>query len=122
MTRDGNPETFDELLAWAEEHGIECSDLDENVHDAKSAEAADINNSGLDAQLEYLLYTPEGDQPSPQVVDDMRKVLQRMLDEKEPTVACKFCGKWVPAKTAHLHDGAWVGDECCWDERLRSSE
>jgi hypothetical protein len=40
----------------------------------------------------------------------------------EKTVMCKFCYKEALAETAHLHDGQWVGDECCWDERLRSSE
>lgn len=44
------------------------------------------------------------------------------MSDEEETVECKFCGKQVPADTAHLHDGGWVGDECCWDERLRSSE
>jgi hypothetical protein len=38
------------------------------------------------------------------------------------TVTCKFCHKQTRADTAHLHQGAWVGDECCWDERLRSTE
>jgi hypothetical protein len=39
-----------------------------------------------------------------------------------PTVTCKFCEQEVLAKTAHLHRGSWVGDGCCWDERLRMSE
>ncbi len=42
-------------------------------------------------------------------------------------VRCHYCHKLVPQRTAHLihppefEDGgeAWVGDECCWDERLR---
>jgi len=38
------------------------------------------------------------------------------------TVQCKFCKKQVPRDTAHSHGPDWVGDECCWDERLRSSE
>ena len=38
------------------------------------------------------------------------------------TVACKFCGEEAIALTAHLHQGTWVGDNCCWDERLRMSE
>lgn len=42
--------------------------------------------------------------------------------EIKATVGCKFCHKQVPAETAHLHQGEWVGDECCWDERLRSTE
>lgn len=37
------------------------------------------------------------------------------------TVPCKFCGRQVPARTAHLHQQSWVG-ECCWDERLRVTE
>lgn len=39
-----------------------------------------------------------------------------------PTVECKFCGEQVPAATAHMHQGSYVGDDCCWDERLRSTE
>jgi len=38
------------------------------------------------------------------------------------TVECKFCHQEAPASTAHLHDGQWVGDDCCWDERLRATE
>lgn len=43
-------------------------------------------------------------------------------DDDEQTVMCKFCHQQVPMYSAHLHDGGYVGDECCWDERLRSSE
>jgi hypothetical protein len=42
--------------------------------------------------------------------------------DEEEAVLCKFCRHQVPARTAHLHQGGWVGDECCWDERLRSTE
>jgi hypothetical protein len=38
------------------------------------------------------------------------------------TVVCKVCEKETPAVTAHLHQGTWVGDNCCWDARLRNSE
>lgn len=37
-------------------------------------------------------------------------------------VTCSLCGKDIPEKTAHIHQGEWIGDDCCWDERLRSSE
>jgi len=46
--------TRDELIKYIEEEGL-GEDLDELVHDAKSAEAAIINNSGVDFQVEYLL-------------------------------------------------------------------
>jgi hypothetical protein len=38
------------------------------------------------------------------------------------TVRCKLCERQVPQSTAHRHQGEWVGDECCWDERLRATE
>jgi hypothetical protein len=34
---------------------MSCEDLDELVHDLKGEEAATINNSGKDSQIEYLL-------------------------------------------------------------------
>jgi hypothetical protein len=51
--------------------------------------------------------------------------LSPIKNPREPAmlrVLCKFCHKDVPMATAHAHDGGWVGDECCWDERLRSTE
>jgi hypothetical protein len=34
---------------------------------------------------------------------------------------CAFCHKKTLLSTAHLYQGMWVGD-CCWDERLRTTE
>lgn len=42
--------------------------------------------------------------------------------ENQEWVACRFCEKEVPLSTAHYYQHAYVGDECCWDEKLRSSE
>lgn len=38
------------------------------------------------------------------------------------TVKCELCGNTVDAKTAHLHNGQYIGDDCCWDERLKATE
>jgi predicted nucleotidyltransferase len=46
----------------------------------------------------------------------------RAEEEDEDQVLCRFCQRPSPARTAHRYQGGWVGDECCWDERLRSSE
>jgi len=45
-----------------------------------------------------------------------------LVAENIDTVVCKFCHKNVPGATAHLHEGEYVGDDCCWDERLRATE
>lgn len=37
-------------------------------------------------------------------------------------VQCSLCRMVVDVHAAHLHQGAWIGDACCWDERLRTSE
>lgn len=49
-------------------------------------------------------------------------IARAKLEALEPTVVCKFCRILVPRATAHRHQGKWVGDKCCWDERLRISE
>lgn len=35
---------------------------------------------------------------------------------------CKFCHSDILRATAHRHGSGWVGDSCCWDERLRATE
>ena len=42
--------------------------------------------------------------------------------QRADRVTCAICHRACCAETAHLHTGQWIGDECCWDERLRSSE
>ncbi|MFE8940996.1 hypothetical protein ACFYNX_26365 [Streptomyces sp. NPDC007872] len=32
---------------------------------------------------------------------------------------CWFCKKVILQATAHRVDQVWVGDSCCWDDRLR---
>lgn len=48
-------ENLKELLRLVEATGIAEEDLDELVHDFKAEEAAEINNAGFEAQLEYIL-------------------------------------------------------------------
>ncbi|MCP9209557.1 hypothetical protein [Streptomyces cucumeris] len=48
--------------------------------------------------------------------------IRSVLHPCDLRVECKFCRNSVPAQTAHRHDGNWVGDECCWDDRLRMTE
>jgi len=45
---------IDQLLQQAEALGLGEDDLDDEVHQAKSEEAASINNDGLRGQIEYL--------------------------------------------------------------------
>lgn len=56
------------------------------------------------------------------IPDDEERIVPAGRPRRIPRVRCKFCGRLVPGRTAHLHQGGWVGDECCWDERLRSTE
>jgi hypothetical protein len=50
-----------------------------------------------------------------------RVIGEQVLRLCKRTVTCKLCHQEVPSHTAHLHQDGWVGD-CCWDERLRSTE
>ncbi len=51
---DADP-AIDALLAKAETAGLKAEDLDEIVHELAASIAADINNSGMDGQLAYLI-------------------------------------------------------------------
>lgn len=46
----------------------------------------------------------------------------RAFNNKTGLIRCNMCDKFCDAKTAHLHQGKYIGNDCCWDERLRLSE
>lgn len=48
--------------------------------------------------------------------------LNELEQTEEDTVVCSLCGGMVSADVAHPHQGKWIGDECCWDERLKTTE
>jgi hypothetical protein len=43
------------MLDWMAEKRVQSEDLDELVHDIKSKEASQINNGGLERQVQFLL-------------------------------------------------------------------
>ena len=51
-------ETYREMIRIVRDAGVDRDDvielLDEDVHEAKAREAAEINNGGLEDQLDYL--------------------------------------------------------------------
>jgi len=57
MTLKERDKLVDKLVEEVEKDGMESHELDDQIHDAKSSEAADINNGGLPAQIRYLLET-----------------------------------------------------------------
>ncbi|MFF0250323.1 hypothetical protein ACWEU6_12910 [Streptosporangium sandarakinum] len=44
------------LIGYADHFGIMPEDLGEDVHDTASAQAAEVNNAGLEGQLIYLIH------------------------------------------------------------------
>ena len=55
---------------------------------------------------------------------ELRQELSGALDElkKAAVIECARCHRSGPAKTAHLHQGRYLCDERCWDDRLKASE
>jgi len=69
--------TFEQLVDWVEDQDDRYSlveILDELVHDAKSEEAARINNSGTERQLRYLL-SADYEPPSREAIADICETL-----------------------------------------------
>jgi hypothetical protein len=104
-------ENADTPLPWEE-----CEALFAEHIQPKAKEIAHYALSGpaeSDDDDELLAQTKAAHQKIKEILEEAGVLIK--------TVPCKFCGREVPEKTAHLHEGAWVGDECCWDERLRTT-
>lgn len=55
------------------------------------------------------------------VLLDLRRAFWRGPDLPAP-LHCSLCENPMDPRSAHLHQGSWIGDACCWDDRLRASE
>lgn len=44
------------------------------------------------------------------------------VQEKSSLVICSLCKNFCEVGTAHLHQDEYIGNDCCWDERLKASE
>jgi hypothetical protein len=87
----------------------------DELHSAAEEVASDINNSGLGAQVRFLV-----EQLGESDTEARIRALAEENDTDPATVTCKFCEEQVPASTAYRHDGGYVG-ECCWDDRLNAT-
>lgn len=54
VRREGGIGEVRALVKRAVALGLESCDLDDEVHDTKGSEASNINNDGIESQLEYL--------------------------------------------------------------------
>jgi hypothetical protein len=89
---------------YAEEEG---TDFDCAFRDA----LADMRHIAGDHMLDYHL-------------EDVRAegLYKEERDLVGAIVICSICGKVLLEAMAHLHQNKWIGDRCCWDERLRNTE
>ncbi|GAB2580567.1 hypothetical protein GCM10027168_11780 [Streptomyces capparidis] len=53
--------------------------------------------------------------------EEVAEALQSHDDVYLDWTTCKFCGGDILQTRAHLHQGEWVGDAGCWDDRLSST-
>jgi len=97
---DGREQAIGDLLAKAEAASLKAEDLDEIVHELTASIAADINNSGMDGQLAYLIDEMGG--------DAVGKELDRLATEKAPNTTA------VGDEEVHA--------ECHSDDRVYSAE
>jgi len=47
---------------------------------------------------------------------------RRVTKQELPECICSICHAPCNPVTAHLHQGEYIGDECCWDDRMKASE
>lgn len=57
------------------------------------------------------------------LTEPIRELVEKIREHYSiELVTCVSCKRDTPAITAHLHQDEWIGDSCCWDERLRATE
>ena len=105
---------IDALLATAEAAGLKAEDLDEIVHELAASIAADINNSGMDSQLNYMI-----DQMG---IQGTTKQLDRLAAEKTPSTTA--AGDEEVRAECHSDDGIYAAkfNAVRWFEQADDSE
>jgi hypothetical protein len=116
-------DTLDEKLTEA----IVYTTLDVMAIDEKMNVSADyVENSSYHDEGDLFGYacTKCGASPNDQPEMTEQEMFEFLSENQmlEEAVSCKFCKKLVGVRSAHVHQGEYVGDDCCWDERLRSTE
>ena len=84
------------------------------AYGAKPGHGTPIVLGVVEGRLELVCYD-NSDVESPSHIIDMELA-------RDNVKICCICGNFCDAVTAHIHQGQFIGDECCWDERLRASE
>lgn len=128
-----NGQSLRDLLAKAEEAGMNASDLDGLVHELAGSVAADLNNSGMEDQLRYLVKEMGS--------EAVKKELDRLArtkagpdrddeDDKPEDVSCANCGRTdLPLHTngqcaecgPNGENAPRIAAECHSDDRLYSA-
>jgi hypothetical protein len=111
---DGRTQAIDALLAKAEAAGLKAEDLDETVHEMTASIAADVNNSGMDGQLGYLIDEMGG--------EAVGKELDRLAAEKAPSTT--VAGDEEVRAECHSDDRIYSADfnALRWFEQAHESE
>jgi hypothetical protein len=75
--------------------------------------AADLIRQTIEMDARYGAFDPE-----------LRRALSAALDgiNEGAVIECAVCHQLCAADKAHLHQGRYVCDERCWDDRLKASE
>lgn len=99
----------EEHLEWSSQQNKDMGGCD---HDVGICMCADIR------KVEEFAYAIRHAKGEPDPNDQPEPPDQELPDNM---VTCKLCQKETPLAEAHRHQGGYVG-ECCWDERLRTTE
>lgn len=72
-----------------------------------------MNETKLGWESTDEAYDENGDSVDPDDIQEAHMALWQV---------CKLCSQPCLLRTAHIHQGDYIGDECCWDDRLKASE
>jgi len=85
------------LFVQIKEKNFTAGDLDDLVHDAKSEEASDINNQGIESQVQYLVDSWGWKEAVKAIRETLGLPITRVvIDANDQNIKCQNCGKAEP--------------------------
>lgn len=111
--------TEEDLAVVLKKHGIvkDATQTKNLYEDRIEPESDRIAAAALDAEVENDDEATLGNQ-----TEAAHKEIEHLLEDAGILTRCSMCGEFGGAENAHLHQKEFIGDKCCWDERLRSTE
>jgi hypothetical protein len=92
--------------------------------DAEDEEVAEAILEDLDRDLVAVVACKSSTDMDEQTDAAWDEIERQLVQQRHPGLfcICSICHQPCLLRTVHLHRDEYIGDVCCWDDRLKASE